>query len=214
MTLTYYSRISYEFSDGNHCSISSSFTPPSHYKIYSTYSFVLFLLPSSIRFMIRPFFNLHQPRFTQIAKTSRSFFTTYTRAMSKKSDSEWRAILSPEQFKVLREKGTEAPYVGKYTNTPASEKGVYECAACLLPLYKANTKFHSNCGWPAFYEAIPDALRVIRDTSHGMVREEIVCNNCDSHLGHIFKGEGYKTPTDERHCVNSISLKLNPDETI
>ncbi|CAK9438802.1 uncharacterized protein LODBEIA_P30260 [Lodderomyces beijingensis] len=133
------------------------------------------------------------------------------RTMSK-TENEWRAILTPEQFRVLRQKGTEAPYVGKYNSTPASDTGVYECAACQQPLYKANTKFKSHCGWPAFYEALPGALKIHRDTSHGMVREEIVCSNCDSHMGHIFKGEGYDTPTDERHCVNSISLQFNPDE--
>ncbi|CAH2351801.1 peptide methionine sulfoxide reductase 2 [[Candida] railenensis] len=126
-----------------------------------------------------------------------------------KTEEEWRAILSPAQFKILRQQGTEAPYSGEYTKTPASEKGVYSCAGCSQPLYKASTKFSAHCGWPAFYSAIPGSIRVLRDESHGMVREEMRCSKCDGHLGHIFKGEGYKTPTDERHCVNSISLKLD-----
>ncbi|EAZ63580.2 hypothetical protein PICST_51697 [Scheffersomyces stipitis CBS 6054] len=130
-----------------------------------------------------------------------------------KTDEEWRAILSPAQFKVLRRSATEAPYTGEYTSTPASETGYYECAGCQQPLYKASTKFIAHCGWPAFYEAIPGSITVHRDTTAGMVREEMRCSNCDGHLGHIFRGEGYKTPTDERHCVNSISLKLNTGES-
>ncbi|RKP31950.1 methionine sulfoxide reductase B [Metschnikowia bicuspidata] len=120
---------------------------------------------------------------------------------------EWRAVLSPEQFRVLRQLGTEAPFTGEYVNTPPQE-GFYECVACSQPLYKADTKFPAHCGWPAFYEAIPGALKTIEDKSHGMARIEIRCSKCDSHLGHIFKGEGYNTPTDERHCVNSICIKL------
>lgn len=140
-----------------------------------------------------------------------SAFRTFVRNMSK-SDSEWRAILSPEQFRVLRQGGTEAPYTGEYTNTPASDVGYYECAGCKYPLYKANTKFKAHCGWPAFYEALPGAVKIYRDESHGMIREEMRCSNCNGHLGHVFKGEGYKTPTDERHCVNSVSIKFNPQD--
>ena len=120
---------------------------------------------------------------------------------------EWRTVLSPEQFRVLRQLRTEAPYTGEYVNTPPQE-GFYECVACSQPLYKADTKFPLHCGWPAFYEAIPGALKTIKDKSHGMDRIEIRCSKCDSHLGHVFKGEGYNTPTDERHCVNSICIKL------
>lgn len=143
-------------------------------------------------------------------RTTRQFSYSLSRGMSK-TEQEWRAILTPEQFRVLRELGTERPFTGKYTDTPASEKGVYECVGCGLPLYKANTKFHSSCGWPAFFEAIPGALRTIEDRSFGMVRTEMRCAKCDGHLGHIFKGEGYNTPTDERHCVNSVCLKFNPE---
>ncbi|ORX70103.1 peptide methionine sulfoxide reductase B2, chloroplastic [Linderina pennispora] len=124
-----------------------------------------------------------------------------------KSESEWQAILSPEQFRVLRQKGTEAPGTGEYNKK--FDTGVYHCGACNAPLYKSATKFDSGCGWPAFFDAIPGAVKRNEDRSLGMVRTEIVCANCDSHLGHVFKGEGYKTPTDERHCVNSISLKFH-----
>lgn len=143
--------------------------------------------------------------------SSRNLHSSLLRRMSK-TEEEWRAILSPEQFKVLRQGGTEAPYAGKYTSTPPSSKGVYECAGCHTPIYKALTKFIAHCGWPAFFEAIPNSIKVNRDESHGMVRDEMRCATCDGHLGHIFKGEGYKTPTDERHCVNSISIKFNPDK--
>ncbi|CCE87333.1 Piso0_005881 [Millerozyma farinosa CBS 7064] len=133
----------------------------------------------------------------------------YKPFMSKTND-EWRAVLSPQQFRVLRERGTEQPYSGEYTDTPATPSGVYECVACSNPLYKSSTKFPSHCGWPAFYEAIPGSIKVYRDVSFGMVREEMRCSKCDGHLGHIFKGEGFDTPTDERHCVNSICLKYKP----
>ncbi|KAJ2354713.1 Peptide methionine sulfoxide reductase B2, chloroplastic [Coemansia erecta] len=126
-----------------------------------------------------------------------------------KTDDEWRAILSPQQFAVLRQKHTEAPGTGEYTHT--FDKGVYGCGACGTPLYKSSTKFDAHCGWPAFYEALPGAVKCIDDNSLGMTRTEIVCSKCNSHLGHVFRGEGFDTPTDERHCVNSISLKLNKD---
>ncbi|KAJ1944740.1 Peptide methionine sulfoxide reductase B2, chloroplastic [Kickxella alabastrina] len=126
-----------------------------------------------------------------------------------KTDDEWRAVLSPEQFRVLRQRGTEPAFVGKYTDT--TDPGVYACAACHTPLYESATKFSSGCGWPAFFDAIPGAIERIEDTSHGVVRTEIVCAACKSHLGHVFKGERFNTPTDERHCVNSISLSFGPD---
>ncbi|KAJ2594317.1 Peptide methionine sulfoxide reductase B2, chloroplastic [Coemansia sp. RSA 1722] len=123
-----------------------------------------------------------------------------------KTEDEWRAILSPEQFRVLRQKGTEHPGTGEYIDK--KDTGVYNCGACSAPLYKSTTKFDSHCGWPAFFDAIPGAITRIEDESHGMKRTEIVCSKCGSHLGHVFKGEGYPTPTDERHCVNSVSLKF------
>ena len=135
------------------------------------------------------------------------------RAIMTKTEEEWRAILSPEQFRVLRERGTEIPNTGEYTKTPASDVGIYECVGCGQPLYKALTKFIAHCGWPAFYDAIPGSIKVYRDDSLGRLREEMRCSNCDGHLGHIFKGEGYSTPTDTRHCMNSVSIKFNPEDS-
>lgn len=121
------------------------------------------------------------------------------------------ACASAEQFRILREKGTESPYTGKYdTHAPAS--GTYACAACSAPLYKATHKFKSGCGWPAYFDSIPGAVTRHTDKTFGMTRTEIVCSNCGGHLGHVFKGEKYPTPTDERHCVNSVSLRFSEDE--
>ncbi|KAH9885024.1 SelR-domain-containing protein [Xylariomycetidae sp. FL2044] len=124
---------------------------------------------------------------------------------------EWRAVLSKEQFRILREKGTEAPFSGKYDKF-FGEGGVYTCAGCEAPLYRANHKFKSGCGWPAYFDSIPGAVTRHEDRTLGMSRTEIVCSNCGGHLGHVFKGEGYPTPTDERHCVNSVSLNFTPED--
>ncbi|KAL1679759.1 Mss4-like protein [Schizophyllum commune] len=128
----------------------------------------------------------------------------------KKSEKEWQAILSPAQFRILREKGTERPGTGEYDKH--YEPGVYQCAGCGTPLYKSATKFKSGCGWPAFFDAIPGAVNRHVDTTLGMKRIEITCAACDGHLGHVFEGEGFPTPTDERHCVNSISLRFSPGD--
>ncbi|KAF5448377.1 hypothetical protein F2P56_028919 [Juglans regia] len=123
-----------------------------------------------------------------------------------KSEEEWRAILSPEQFRILRQKGTEYPGTGEYDKFFA--EGVYLCAGCRTPLYRSTTKFNSGCGWPAFYEGLPGAIN--RNPDPDGMRVEITCAACGGHLGHVFKGEGFQTPTDERHCVNSVSLKFTP----
>ncbi|KAE8716914.1 Peptide methionine sulfoxide reductase B5 [Hibiscus syriacus] len=123
-----------------------------------------------------------------------------------KSEEEWRAILSPEQFRILREKGTEYPGTGEYDKFFG--EGVYNCAGCGTPLYRSTTKFNSGCGWPAFYEGLPGAIN--RNLDPDGMRIEITCAACGGHLGHVFKGEGFRTPTNERHCVNSISLKFVP----
>jgi peptide-methionine (R)-S-oxide reductase len=94
------------------------------------------------------------------------------------------------------------------------DTGVYTCAACEAPLYKANQKFKSGCGWPAYFDNIPGAVTRHTDRTFGMERTEIVCSNCGGHLGHVFKGEGYPTPTDERHCVNSVSMKFSPEDKV
>ncbi|KAF9453611.1 methionine sulfoxide reductase [Macrolepiota fuliginosa MF-IS2] len=127
-----------------------------------------------------------------------------------KTEAEWRAILSPEQFRILREKGTERPGTGEYDKF--AKEGIYNCAGCGTPLYKSSTKFDSGCGWPAFFDAIPGAVSRHEDISFGMRRIEITCTACGGHLGHVFKGEGYSTPTDERHCVNSVSLKFHDEK--
>lgn len=124
-----------------------------------------------------------------------------------KPEEEWQAILSPEQFRILRKKGTELPGTGEYNKY--FENGVYSCAGCGTPLYKSATKFDSGCGWPAFYEGLPGAINRTPDPDGRRI--EITCAACGGHLGHVFKGEGFPTPTDERHCVNSISIKFAPE---
>ncbi|WP_431037671.1 peptide-methionine (R)-S-oxide reductase MsrB [Streptomyces sp. P6-2-1] len=124
-----------------------------------------------------------------------------------KSDQEWREELTPNEYAVLRQAGTEPAFVGEYTDTKT--KGVYNCRACGAELFTSDTKFESHCGWPSFYDPKDtDAVELIEDRSHGMVRTEVRCANCGSHLGHVFAGEGYATPTDQRYCINSISVKL------
>ncbi|KAK7246673.1 hypothetical protein RIF29_41543 [Crotalaria pallida] len=126
-----------------------------------------------------------------------------------KSEDEWRAILSPRQFHILRQKGTEYPGTGVYDKFFG--EGVYNCAGCGTPLYRSTTKFNSGCGWPAFYEGLPGAIN--RNPDADGIRVEITCAACGGHLGHVFKGEGFRTPTNERHCVNSISLKFLPADS-
>ncbi|MGW4136298.1 peptide-methionine (R)-S-oxide reductase MsrB [Streptomyces mirabilis] len=128
-----------------------------------------------------------------------------------KPDEQWRAELTPAEYTVLRKAGTEPAFTGEYTDTKA--KGVYSCRACGAELFTSNEKFESHCGWPSFYDPKDsDAVELIADRSHGMVRTEVRCVRCGSHLGHVFEGEGYPTPTDQRYCINSISLRLAPDE--
>ena len=107
----------------------------------------------------------------------------------------------------MREAGTEAPFIGEYTDTES--EGIYACRACGAELFRSDSKFHSGCGWPSFFTPLAaESVIEIKDMSHGMVRTEIRCASCDSHLGHVFEGEGYKTPTDLRYCINSISMTL------
>lgn len=124
------------------------------------------------------------------------------------SEEEWRRRLTPEEYRVLRQHGTEPPFVGCYVGT--KEPGTYVCAACGNPLFESGVKFESGTGWPSFTRPVsPDAVREYLDTSHGMVRTEVRCARCDSHLGHVFP-DG-PPPTGLRYCMNSASLDLDRD---
>jgi peptide-methionine (R)-S-oxide reductase len=122
---------------------------------------------------------------------------------------EWRAMLTPLEYHVLREAGTEAPFTGEYVNHKS--EGVYSCRACNAELFRSESKFESHCGWPSFFSPLAgSAIVEIEDHSYGMKRVEVRCAACDSHLGHVFSGEGYATPTDLRYCINSVSLTFDP----
>ncbi|MEE1926813.1 peptide-methionine (R)-S-oxide reductase MsrB [Streptomyces sp. TRM 70351] len=124
-----------------------------------------------------------------------------------KPDEQWRAELTDEEYRVLRQAGTERAFTGEYTDTTA--EGVYSCRACGAELFRSDTKFASHCGWPSFYDpADSAAVELVDDFSLGMSRTEVRCARCGSHLGHVFSGEGYPTPTDQRYCINSVSLRL------
>jgi len=119
-----------------------------------------------------------------------------------KTEEEWLAELGSDRYRILRQKGTERAFTGKYNLH--KEKGTYTCGACHVKLFESASKFDSGCGWPSFDESIPGTVEYIRDTTHGMIRTEIVCANCGSHLGHVFN-DG-PTETGQRYCVNSASI--------
>lgn len=128
-----------------------------------------------------------------------------------RTEEEWRQQLSPAEYHVLREGGTERPYTGEYEHE--TRTGVYACRACGYELFRSDTKFDAQCGWPAFWTPLAqDRVRLLADDSLGMRRVEVRCARCDSHMGHVFEGEGFPTPTDQRYCINSISLTLIPDQ--
>ncbi len=127
------------------------------------------------------------------------------------SEEEWKQKLTPKQYEVLRQKGTEAPFTGELLNN--KDTGMYACAACGVQLFHSDTKFDSGSGWPSFYEvATKGAVKLIEDASHGMNRIEVQCANCGGHLGHVFD-DAPDQPTGKRFCINSCALEFNPQET-
>lgn len=128
-------------------------------------------------------------------------------ARIRKTDDEWRSELTPEQYRIMRQKGTEAPFTGEYNS--AKTPGVYRCAACGTPLFNSDSKFDSGSGWPSFFRPVDEENVVTEeDRSHGMRRTELMCASCEAHLGHVFP-DGPR-PTGLRYCVNSASLRLDP----
>ena len=124
------------------------------------------------------------------------------------SETEWKKKLSPEAFYVCRQHGTEAPFSGKYNDN--KDTGMYKCVCCNAPLFESETKFDSGTGWPSYYEGVEDAITEIKDSSLGMVRVEVVCSNCNAHLGHLFP-DGPE-PTGMRYCINSVCLNFEEEE--
>ena len=126
-----------------------------------------------------------------------------------KTEEEWKQLLTPAEYQVLRQAGTEPAWMGEYTETKTV--GVYRCRACQTELFRSETKFDSHCGWPSFFSPLAeDRIEEIVDRTLGMSRTEVRCSACGSHLGHVFAGEGYGTPTDLRYCINSLSISLEP----
>lgn len=125
------------------------------------------------------------------------------------NEDEIKNKLTAEEYHVLREKGTEAAFVGKYVDT--KEKGIYSCKVCGSKLFASDTKFDSGTGWPSFYDALPGSVEFVHDDTHGMERVEVQCSNCKSHLGHVFD-DGVGTPTGKRYCLNSVCLNLEADK--
>lgn len=128
-----------------------------------------------------------------------------------KTDDEWRTQLTEEQYHIARQAGTEPPNGQPYAQWKSEGTGQYHCAACDTLLFTSDTKIKANCGWPAFYDpANLDSVTTKTDTSGGRTRTEVNCATCEAHLGHVFQGEGYDTPTDQRYCINGLILKFKP----
>lgn len=129
--------------------------------------------------------------------------TEYKNGKFKKTNEEWKSVMTAEQYEVMREKGTERAYTGQYWDH--HEKGIYKCAACGLELFSSDTKFESGTGWPSFWQPVnTNSVMNVQDNSHGMIRDEVVCARCESHLGHVF--DDGPEPTGLRYCMNSICL--------
>src|SRR5262249_38951929 len=129
-----------------------------------------------------------------------------------RTEAQWREMLTPDEYRVLREAGTEAPWTGEYTNTRA--EGVYRCRGCGAELFRSGKKFESHCGWPSFYQpSSDDPVVLIEDRSVGMGRTEVRCAQCAAHGGRVFGGEGYRVPSARRWCINPISLMLDPADS-
>ncbi|MFN3756836.1 MAG: peptide-methionine (R)-S-oxide reductase MsrB [Flavobacterium sp.] len=124
-----------------------------------------------------------------------------------KSEQEWLEQLGEEKYRILRKKGTEFPHTGKYNLH--FEQGMYSCAGCQTPLFKSDAKFNAHCGWPSFDASLPGKIEYIKDTSHGMIRTEIVCTTCGGHLGHVF--DDGPTESGVRYCVNSLSIEFKEE---
>jgi peptide-methionine (R)-S-oxide reductase len=126
--------------------------------------------------------------------------------MRDKDDKYWKETLTPEQYEILRQKGTDAPFSGEYVDF--HENGIFVCAACGVTLFSSKTKYDSHCGWPSFWDiAKQGTVKIHRDTSYGMIRNEVTCNNCGGHLGHVFD-DGPQDKTGKRYCINSTSIKF------
>jgi len=130
-----------------------------------------------------------------------------------KTEAEWKAQLTEEQYYVARQSGTEPAFSARYAQFKKEGSGDYHCVGCNTKLFLSDHKFDSQSGWPSFYDiAKSENVTTIADNSAGMIRTEVVCSTCDAHLGHLFSGEGFDTPTDQRYCINGAVLKFNPDE--
>ncbi len=124
-----------------------------------------------------------------------------------RSEQDWHDLLTPEEYRVLRGAGTEPAFTGRFTDSHAV--GVYRCRGCAAELFRSDAKFDSHCGWPSFFTPLAaEAVVLLEDRTLGMVRTEVRCASCGGHLGHVFAGEGYPTPTDQRYCINSVSMSF------
>jgi len=173
----------------------------------------LFLLLSSALLAMQA--GCGPPKPTQVSMNRSSMDTNNTAepAAGKvtKTDEEWRKTLTPEQYHVLRQAGTELAFGHAYEEFKKQGVGTYVCAGCGAELFTSKEKFDSHCGWPSFYDPAKATNVILReDRSLGSVRTEVICARCGGHLGHVFKGEGFDTPTDTRYCINSVSLKFQP----